>query len=206
MRFPRITYSNVMATTAMFVALGGSSYAAVTISSNDVRNNSLRSEDIKNESIRGRDIDNGYIKGEDVKNGSLAAKELKNGSITADEIKDGSLAAADFDPAQLPAGPQGPPGPAGATNVVVRRFNQTVNAGAGTIASASCLPGETAVGGGSGMTGPDNGTALIFWDEPIEPDGSPPEDGETPTGWRAGGVNATGAQQSLQVHALCASP
>ena len=37
----RLTYANVMATIAVFVALGGSSYAAITITGKNVRNSSL---------------------------------------------------------------------------------------------------------------------------------------------------------------------
>lgn len=40
-----------MASIAVFVALGGSSYAAVKISGKDVRNNSLTGKDIRNSSL-----------------------------------------------------------------------------------------------------------------------------------------------------------
>ena len=80
----RLTYANVMATIAVFLALGGTSYAALTITSKNVRNESLTSADLKNNSI----------KSADVRNGSLLARDFKAG--------------------QLPAGPQGPQGPQGA--------------------------------------------------------------------------------------------
>ena len=38
-----LSYANVMATVAVFIALGGSSYAALKITGADVRNGSLRS-------------------------------------------------------------------------------------------------------------------------------------------------------------------
>ena len=37
----KLTYANVMSTVAVFVALGGSSYAALSITGRDVRNLSL---------------------------------------------------------------------------------------------------------------------------------------------------------------------
>ena len=37
----KLTYANVMSTVAVFVALGGSSYAALTITGRDVKNSSL---------------------------------------------------------------------------------------------------------------------------------------------------------------------
>jgi hypothetical protein len=57
-----------MATVAMFVALGGSSYAALKVGSKDVRDNSLRSRDIRNNSVTSRDIRNGSLTAEDFKN------------------------------------------------------------------------------------------------------------------------------------------
>lgn len=52
----KLTYANVMSTVAVFVALGGSSYAALTISGRDVKNGSLTSRDIKRNSLGGSRI------------------------------------------------------------------------------------------------------------------------------------------------------
>jgi hypothetical protein len=46
-----LTYANVMATLGVFIALGGSSYAAVKITGKDVRNRSLTGKDIKKRSV-----------------------------------------------------------------------------------------------------------------------------------------------------------
>src|SRR3954470_13885475 len=51
---PRLTYANVMATFAVFVALGGSSYAALKIGSRQLVNNTVRSVDIRNNDTPGR--------------------------------------------------------------------------------------------------------------------------------------------------------
>lgn len=82
----RITYSNVVATLALFAALGGSSYAAVAIT------------------------------GKQVRDGSLSGRDVHNGSLTGQDVREASLLAGDFKPGELPAGPQGPkgdPGPRG---------------------------------------------------------------------------------------------
>ena len=55
------SFSNVVAMMALFVALGGTSYAATKIGSKQIRNNSVRSADIKNRTIRGKDLANGVI-------------------------------------------------------------------------------------------------------------------------------------------------
>jgi len=55
------TFSNVIALCALFVALGGTSYAVTKIGSKQIRNNSIRSADIKNRTIRSKDIRKGVI-------------------------------------------------------------------------------------------------------------------------------------------------
>src|SRR4051812_10228171 len=46
-----LSYSNVTATLALFIALGGSSYAALRITGRDVANGSLTGKDIKKRSV-----------------------------------------------------------------------------------------------------------------------------------------------------------
>jgi hypothetical protein len=58
----------VVALIALFVALGGVGYAAATIGSAEVKNNSLRTQDIRNRTIRGKDV----------RNNTLAAKQIKD--------------------------------------------------------------------------------------------------------------------------------
>jgi hypothetical protein len=52
----RLTYSNVMATTAVFVALGGTSYAVASLPRNSVGTNQIRSEGVRSGDIRDRGI------------------------------------------------------------------------------------------------------------------------------------------------------
>jgi hypothetical protein len=84
-----LSYSNVMATVALFVALGGSSYAAVTLSKNSVRS-------------------------ANIKNGQVKTADLASNAVTSGKVKNGSLLSADFKAGQLPAGAPGVAGPAGA--------------------------------------------------------------------------------------------
>ena len=57
---PSLTYANVMATIAVFVALGGTSYAVATgsIGSREIRDDSVRSKDIRDRTIRVGDVRN----------------------------------------------------------------------------------------------------------------------------------------------------
>ena len=57
----RLSYANVVATLALFIALGGSSYAALTVTGNNVRNGSLTGKDIKRNSLTGRQIREGRL-------------------------------------------------------------------------------------------------------------------------------------------------
>ena len=95
----RITYANVMATAAVFLALGGTSYAAVTITGKDVKDSSLTGRDIKNSSLTTRDV----------KDGSLLAADFKAGQLTGGAA--GSQSTRDTGA----TGPQGPKGDTGAT-------------------------------------------------------------------------------------------
>ena len=52
----RLSYANVMATLAVFIALGGSSYAALTITGRDVADSSLTHRDLKRETLGGSRI------------------------------------------------------------------------------------------------------------------------------------------------------
>jgi hypothetical protein len=52
----RLTYSNVMATVAVLIALEGSSYAALSITGRDVKNRSLTYRDLKRNALGGSRI------------------------------------------------------------------------------------------------------------------------------------------------------
>jgi hypothetical protein len=52
----RLTYANVMSTLAVFIALGGSSYAAVTISGSSIKNRSIRAKKVRHNTLTGWEI------------------------------------------------------------------------------------------------------------------------------------------------------
>lgn len=51
-----LTYANVTATLALFIALGGSSYAALTVTGRNVKNGSLTGRDLKRNTLGGSRI------------------------------------------------------------------------------------------------------------------------------------------------------
>ena len=52
----RLTYANVMSTIAVFAVLGGTSYAAITITGAQVKDGSLTGADIRNASLTPVDL------------------------------------------------------------------------------------------------------------------------------------------------------
>ena len=67
----RFTYSNVIASMALFMALGGVGYAAATVDSSSIVNNSVRGKDIHQRTIRGGDIRTNGLGGKQIKESKL---------------------------------------------------------------------------------------------------------------------------------------
>ncbi len=99
----RLSYANVLSTVAVFLALGGTSYAAVSITGRDVQNSSLTGHDVEDASLTGRDI----------RNSSLTGLQVKHSSLGTTDIANGALLSKDFKAGELPAGAQGPSGERG---------------------------------------------------------------------------------------------
>jgi len=76
-----LSYSNVAATTALFIALGGTSYAVINIGSDDVVNNSLRSKDLRNNSVRSRDIRDRTLQARDLRRNGLGGGVVKESAL-----------------------------------------------------------------------------------------------------------------------------
>jgi hypothetical protein len=58
----RLTYSNVVATLALFIALGGTGYAAATITSGDIKNRTIKGGDVKKNALGGTEINERKLK------------------------------------------------------------------------------------------------------------------------------------------------
>jgi hypothetical protein len=52
----KLTYANAMATLAVFIALGGTSFAALQLTGRDIRNGSLTGHDLRSDSLGSRPI------------------------------------------------------------------------------------------------------------------------------------------------------
>lgn len=127
LRPPSPSPALLVAVLALVVALGGTSYAAVSLARNSVLS-------------------------QHIKNGQVKAPDLGTGSVRSRTVKDGSLRARDFKPGQLPAGPAGPRGPQGipgpVDTVTVVASSSPIAPGDFGSAQADCPSGTEAIGGG----------------------------------------------------------
>jgi len=90
-----LSYSNMMATLALMIALGGTSYAAIRLGKN---------------SVTARNIANGAVTTAKIKNGAVTSAKLAHGAVTAVTVKARSLIARDLAPGVIPAANDpGPP-------------------------------------------------------------------------------------------------
>jgi hypothetical protein len=103
---------------ALFVALAGAGYAAVTVGSEQVRDNSLQSVDVKNDTLLSRDIADGAILRRDldptvlnIKDDTVLSRDIRDGTILKKDISADALD--DLEGPKGETGPAGPPGPAG---------------------------------------------------------------------------------------------
>ena len=185
----RLSYSNVIASLALFVALGGASYAAVALPAHSVGTKQL-------------------------KKSAVSAPKLKRNAVSSAKVKDGSLQRGDFasgtllQGAQGPQGLQGPkgdPGPQGTKGDTgdtgspgISGYETTAVAAVGIAPGAteevvkSCPLGKKVLGGGAyaGAGGP-LAFHYIGTDKTID-------------GYRAKATNTGGQAGALNVWAVCA--
>jgi hypothetical protein len=95
----RLTYANVMATIAVFIALGGASYAAIKLPKNSVgvkqlKKNAVTSAKIKNGQVKSDDVANQGLTGADIKDGTVDSFEIGNGVVTGAKIAAGAVGSA----------------------------------------------------------------------------------------------------------------
>lgn len=107
----RTTFANVTALLALFIALGGTSYAALSLPRNSVGSPQIRARAVGPSELRTQ---------------AVSGRSVRNRSLTVSDIAPSSRAALRGHGAP---GPQGVPGPAGPTGITYRA---AVNSGGGT--------------------------------------------------------------------------
>ena len=98
----RLTYANVMATIAVFIALGGTSIAAAqlgrdTVGSEQIVNGSIASGDVATGAVRSSDIRDGTVTHDDVRDGTLRGRDVATNTIDSRNLADSGIHADDLD-------------------------------------------------------------------------------------------------------------
>jgi hypothetical protein len=104
----QVSFANVMAMIAVSVAVGGTSYAAVTL---------------PRDSVGRQQIKRSAVGKAEIGSGAVTSRALKNGAVQPQDLSSTTKATLAGKP-----GPQGPPGPAGVT------LRAALNSGGGTVA------------------------------------------------------------------------
>ncbi len=143
-----LTFANVMSVVAVFIALGGASYAAVNLPSKSVGTKQLKGKSVGTKQLKPQ-----AVKSNKVKDRSLLAVDFRNGELPVGTTGATGPTGVDGQPgATGPQGAVGAPGPQGATG-------PTGNQGA---QGAKGEKGDKGNAGPTGPAGPTEGTATPF--------------------------------------------
>jgi hypothetical protein len=183
-----LSFANAVSLIALFVALGGTGVAAISLSKN-----SVGPQQIKKDAVR--------------------ASEIKSRAVGTSEVRNGALLAEDFKPGQLPAGAKGDKGDkglkgdkgdtgdTGSFDPVTTQFVQApadLANGANMSYGAFCPAGKQAIAGGGRGDDTLSEETILTNTRPAISSGNtePPLAGQSFTGWRITVVNPTGGAAS----------
>ena len=214
-RLSRPSPAMIVASVALLVALGGTSYAASQLSGADIKDSSLTGADIRNGSLTERDVKSGTLTGAAIRDGSLQSKDFRAGQLPAGprgETGDAGPAGSTGPPGPKgdtgftgpvgEPGPQGPPGPQGVAGVSAVQYEQspvyTLPDGIQGLGEAACPDGLVAVGGGAFVGGGLGATINSSYPSAGDGTGALGD-----SGWTVVANNETGADEVLQVYVLC---
>jgi hypothetical protein len=95
----RLSYANVVATLALFLALGGGAYALSgknTVRSDDIVNGQVKSDDIGGSQVKNGNLAGSAVTGGKVAADTITAGDVGSGAIGSGELLDGAVGAADL--------------------------------------------------------------------------------------------------------------
>ncbi len=178
----RLSFANVVSLTALFVALGGSAYAAISLPAN-----SVGTKQIKGGAVTLGKISNGA-------RNSLKGNQGPRGF-------QGIQGPRGFQGIQGIQGAQGNTGAPGATKVTIRTGTPTgITSGNRGTTSVMCNSNEVAVGGGGSLTPLAGGTSdALTVSIPIS------ATTVVPNGWLVSAFAGSGSL-NLTAYAVCAAP
>ena len=111
-----LSFANVISMIALFVALGGTGYAATQLAKNsvgakqikkngvgapEIKRNAVRASEIRSNAVGGADILDNGVTGADLADNSVGSGELGDNSVGSGEVTDDALTATDIAGASL---------------------------------------------------------------------------------------------------------
>jgi hypothetical protein len=200
----RLTFSNVTAFVALFVALSAGSYAAISLPANSVGSKQLKSNAVTSRKLASNAVSSSKIAANAVTGTQIAANAVSGPKIAANsvdgfKVADGTLTGADINVATLPKVPSaGVADSAGSASIsrvkiVSATASSRPNGGSAPIdaATAPCDAGLAVVGGGASVS--DQANQIV--------NDSFPSGNAT---WTAHVVNFGAASPGFTVYAICA--
>jgi hypothetical protein len=168
-----LSFSNVVACLALFIALGGSVYAAATINGKQIKRSSLPGNRIKAKTVPANRLKPKSLSGRQVKPKSLAGPQVKPNSLTGAQIDEKTLVVS-----------------AAALAKVQYESTTLALSWKPTAATANCPAGSYAIGGGATLSD-DEGRIDQSGPSPLR------------TGWTATGYSWSEPGSTMTVTAVC---
>lgn len=186
-----LSFANSISLIALFVALGGTSFAAVALTKNSVgakqiKKNAVTASEIKRNAVAASELRSNAVASGDIADNGVGGADLSDNSVGSGEVINGSLLAADLAPGVLDVNPQ-----------ITTQFTQhPADLGDGVEVSidAFCPEGQMAIGGGARGDDTLSEETNVGSSRPVistTSTGAPVDDG-TFTGWRASVQNRAG--------------
>jgi hypothetical protein len=90
-----LTFSNVAAALALFIALGGSAWALATdsVKSKHIVDDTVKSADLNDDQVKSVDLQDDDVRGEDVEAGSLSGADIADGTVDGSDVNEAALTA-----------------------------------------------------------------------------------------------------------------
>jgi hypothetical protein len=158
---------NLVAYIALFLALGGTAYAGVTIG-----RDSVGTAQLKTGAVTAAKLHRHAVTAAGLAANSVGASALKAGSVTGAKIASHSLTASAFAPGTLPATPAAPVLRTSIASAGSGPPSSPTTVGESSTIQAVCPTGEQAVGGGFQIPAEDQGGVAITASMPLTAPGA----------------------------------
>jgi hypothetical protein len=92
----RLTFANVTSCAALFIALGGTSYAAISVGSAQIRTGAVGKSEIRSSAVGKSEVRSSAVGKSEVATNAVGKSEIARDAIDTIELKDGGIDVADL--------------------------------------------------------------------------------------------------------------